>query len=60
MRDAEDNLRKSTYSGRPAGAESFLSLAESALNRKLSPAKSGRPPKARASSLPPTLFNTAP
>jgi putative transposase len=43
--EAEERLRKSTYTGRPAGDESFVARAEAALQRKLAPGKGGRPKK---------------
>ncbi|MCE5307873.1 MAG: hypothetical protein LLG20_09520 [Acidobacteriales bacterium] len=43
--EAEQRLRVSTYTGRPAGSEEFVKQAEAALNRKLAPGKGGRPKK---------------
>jgi hypothetical protein len=43
--EAEQRLRVSTYTGRPAGSEEFVKQAEAALNRKLAPGKGGRPRK---------------
>ena len=45
LTEAERRLRASTYSGRPAGAESFISAAEAALDRPLVRQKGGRPRK---------------
>ncbi len=40
--EAEQRLRSNTYSGRPAGDESFVATAEATLNRQLTPQKGGR------------------
>ncbi len=45
MAEAENRLRAITYTGRPAGDDSFVAMAEAALKRELSPGKSGRPKK---------------
>jgi len=43
--EAELELRKSTYTGRPAGSREFTEWAESILGRKLAAQAGGRPPK---------------
>ena len=43
LADAEDRLRKSTYTGRPVGDPSFIAAAEATLQRPLAPRKGGRP-----------------
>jgi len=45
MAEAELRLRASTYTGRPAGSDDFVTYAETALDRRLKPAKGGRPRK---------------
>ena len=41
--EAELELRKNTYTGRPAGSREFVKWAESSLGRKLAAQKGGRP-----------------
>ncbi len=41
--EAETEVRKNTYSGRPAGSANFVEWAESSLGRRLTPQKGGRP-----------------
>ena len=43
--EAEIEVRKNTYTGRPAGSHDFVEWAESNLGRRLSAQKGGRPPK---------------
>ncbi len=43
--EAEQQVRASTYTGRPAGSLEFVKAAESMLGRTLSPKKGGRPQK---------------
>jgi len=45
MGDAEIALRKSTYTGRPAGSPKFVAWAECQLGRRLEAQPGGRPPK---------------
>jgi len=45
--EAEMELRKSTYTGRPAGSPEFVAWAESQLGRRLEAQPGGRPPKKR-------------
>lgn len=59
LAESELTLRSRTYTGRPAGKDNFVQLAELTLDRKLRPSKPGRPKK---SAPPPTqahLFETA-
>ena len=46
--EAELELRKQTYTGRPAGSREFVEWAESSLGRKLAAQAGGRPKKVRA------------
>jgi putative transposase len=48
MGEAEVELRKSTYTGRPAGSRGFTEWAESILGRRLAPQAGGRPPESPA------------
>jgi hypothetical protein len=41
--EAELELRKNTYTGRPTGSREFMEWAESNLGRKLAAQKGGRP-----------------
>ena len=52
--DAEQ-VRRSTHTGRPLGAEAFVRALEQELHRPLAPRKGGRPPKRRLDSLPESL-----
>lgn len=45
MGEAEVCLRTNTYTGRPAGDDSFVAAAEAALKRRLTMSKGGRPKK---------------
>jgi putative transposase len=38
-------IHRNTHTGRPLGASAFVASLEKALNRKLAPARGGRPPK---------------
>jgi hypothetical protein len=49
MVEAEMELRKNTYTGRPAGSREFVQWAESCLGRTLSAQPGGRPRKSAAS-----------
>jgi putative transposase len=48
MLEAEVELRKNTYTGRPTGSREFVDWAESSLGRKLAAKPGGRPPKSSA------------
>ena len=43
--EAELRLRANTYTGRPAGDESFVARAEATLKRRVKAGKGGRPKK---------------
>ena len=46
--EAELELRRSTYTGRPVGSQEFIDWAEASLGRTLGARKGGRPRKASA------------
>jgi putative transposase len=51
MGEAELEVRKSTYTGRPAGSAGFVGWAEASLGRKLTAQAGGRPRKIEVASL---------